>query len=167
MKLVLVRHAKAIDGFEFNGPDKERHLTSEGILEFSGVVTCLSRRFTTVDAIFVSPYVRAQETTLELKKCIKSLHEYTLDDIAPESSPDDSIRSIKRYLIEIANPDVAFVVGHEPHLGSLASLLITGSYQPVIDVKRGSAHCISFGGEIRPGEGILHFSIHPKLFALA
>lgn len=167
MKLVLIRHAKAIDGFEFNGPDKERHLTPEGILEFSGVVSCLSRKFPTVDAVFVSPYLRAQETAIELKKSINTLHEYTLDDISPESSPDDSIRSIKRYLSEIANPDVAFVVGHEPHLGSLASLLITGSYQPVIDVKRGSAHCISFGGDIRPGEGMLHFSIHPKLFTLA
>lgn len=163
MKLVLIRHAKAIDGFEFSGPDEERPLTKEGVSEFASITKCLERVYPKADVFFVSPYRRAQETSLELKKSISVLHEYTLDDITPESSPEDSIRSMKRYLNELSSHEAVFLIGHEPHIGSLAALLITGSYQPVIHPRRGSVHCIRFDGDIRPGAGVLEFSIYPNL----
>ena len=56
------------------------------------------------------------------------------------------------------------VVGHEPHLSRLASLLCTGSEEELrLELKKGAAAFLGFDGTAEPGTACLHWTVPPKI----
>lgn len=56
------------------------------------------------------------------------------------------------------------VVGHEPHLSRLASLLCTGSEDELrLELKKGAAALLGFDGNVEPGTACLHWIVPPKI----
>src|SRR4051794_4695790 len=114
MDLIPWRHAEAEPG----RPDLERKLTPKGEAQAQRVAEWL-RRWAPRDArILVSPAQRARQTAQALTKS------FTTDaTLAPGADP-------QRVLAAAGWPDAGgavLVVGHQPTLGGVAALALTGS----------------------------------------
>ena len=112
-QLILWRHAEAEDG----GADSKRKLTAHGQAQARRMAEWLRARLPEGARIVSSPAVRAMETAGALTPDFE-----TLAAIAPG-------HGAAHILAAIGWPDRAgtvVVVGHQPTLGQLASLLIAG-----------------------------------------
>jgi len=113
MDLILWRHAEAEPG----EPDLGRRLTSKGIKQAERVAHWLDANLPDTLRILVSPADRAQQTALALKRKFR-----TVDELGPGASAS-------AVLSAAGWPDAresALVVGHQPTLGEVASLLLAG-----------------------------------------
>ena len=113
MDLILWRHAEAEPGDN----DLERALTSKGRKQAARVARWLDQRLPGSCRILVSPAKRAQQTVLPLKRKFK-----TKDALSPDVSPQS--------ILVAANwpnaRESVLIVGHQPTLGQVASLLMAG-----------------------------------------
>jgi len=113
MDLLLWRHAEAVDGL----PDSTRELTERGIRQAHKVAAWLESRRPKKLRVLVSPTVRTRQTASAFTKDF---------EIVPALGPGNDISGI---LGACGWPDgggSALVVGHQPELGRLASLLLSG-----------------------------------------
>ncbi len=129
MDLILWRHADAADG----SPDAERKLTDRGHAQAKRMAAWLDARLPEDALILVSPARRARETAQALKrKCTES---ESLDTTADA-----------RDLLAVAGwpqgSRTTVIVGHQPTLGHVASLLLTGA-EGELSVKKGAIWWIS------------------------
>lgn len=120
--LYLVRHAHAVAAEK----DKERPLSRRGRKQVRTLVRWMRKTGTfQPEEIWHSPLVRSRQTAELLAGRAKSLAPLVLVD---GLEPDDDVRRIARRL---RSPSGAIgIVGHEPHLSALASLLVTGKSTP-------------------------------------
>ncbi len=120
MKLYLVRHAHAVDETE----NLLRPLSAKGHAQMDALCTALrgERKDFSPDVLWHSPLVRARETAELLAK---HLHLPAPLREVPGITPDDDPRDIAPKLTTLT--ETIAIVGHEPHLGMLAGLLINGS----------------------------------------
>lgn len=113
MDLLLWRHAEAVDGV----PDSTRELTERGIRQAHKVAAWLESRRPKKLRVLVSPTVRTRQTASAFTKDF---------EIVPALGPGNDISGI---LGACGWPDgggSVLVVGHQPELGRLASLLLSG-----------------------------------------
>ncbi len=126
MLLYLIRHAHALDG----GSDAARPLSKRGRAQVRALAGVVRRQENFQPAaLWHSPLVRARQTAGLLARRAKlpvPLHRVS------GLTPDDDPRVIARRLNRLRR-DVA-IVGHEPHLSALASLLVTGEAEPPVFV---------------------------------
>lgn len=127
MDLILWRHAEAEDAGAGEG-DLERSLTSRGERQAERMAEWLNRRMAHSTRVLASPAVRCQQTAKALGRKVR-----TIADLAPGGSVETVLRAARW-------PDAAepvLIVGHQPTLGYVASLVVTGSAQPWA-VKKGA-----------------------------
>ena len=114
MDLILWRHADA----EAGAPDAERRLTAKGLKQAQQMAKWLRPRLPQDVTVLASPARRAEETAKPLRL------DYRTDPaIGTGTSPEALIGAT-------GWPDAAgtvLVVGHQPTLGEVACLLLTGS----------------------------------------
>jgi phosphohistidine phosphatase len=122
MHLYLIRHAHALDGDD----DASRPLSSKGRKQTRALGRFLrdNKAFEAVE-IWHSPLRRACETSALLAKHVKTKANLTAVSGLRPGDPGDSI--IEK-LLKARRP--VAVVGHEPHLSALASLLVAGEAAP-------------------------------------
>jgi phosphohistidine phosphatase len=129
--LYLIRHADAIDLH----PDRARPLSDRGREQVKTLAKFLERSEAfSPDEIWHSPLVRARETAELLAKALKfpgACHE--MDGLRPEDDPHEIARKLAKLDHSVA------LVGHEPHLSALGSLLVTGATHPVAFVMKKGA----------------------------
>lgn len=118
----LIRHAHAEDGDR----DDLRELSPKGRRQIREVARWLdSARAFAPEEIWHSPLVRARDTATRLAAQLKlkvPLREIT------GLRPDDDPALLARRLRDARR--VIAIVGHDPHLSSLATLLVTGREEP-------------------------------------
>lgn len=135
MELYLMRHGLAVErgtrGFE---DDAARPLTPKGrrqLRKFAGAIKKLERDF---DLILASPFLRAKQTAeivatgLKLKKRLKFSNA-----LAPGGHAAILLRQLERHR---PAPEKVLLVGHEPDLSRLVSLLVTGNLRLQMDFKK-------------------------------
>jgi phosphohistidine phosphatase len=118
MQLLVIRHAIAAP----RSPDLEdaaRPLTSRGAKRFRRAVAGLAALGQSIDRVYHSPWLRAVETAELLRPIAGDLHETAL----LADSPGGELLEL---LTGEGDATVA-VVGHEPWMGELCALLVTGS----------------------------------------
>lgn len=129
MDLILWRHAQA----EAGDADFERALTPHGRKQAAKMSAWLDRSLPESCRIFSSPTVRTVQTAEALGRKFK-----ILDALGPMATPQS--------ILELAGwPDgrvPVMVIGHQPWLGQVASLLLTGTVQNWT-VKKSNAWWIS------------------------
>ena len=114
MDLILWRHAEA----EAGEPDMERRLTAKGMKQAARMATWLERHLPDSCRILVSPARRTQQTASALGRKFR-----TVADLAPGTS-------VAAVLAAANWPDSrepVLIVGHQPTLGEVASLLLAGA----------------------------------------
>jgi phosphohistidine phosphatase len=136
MELFLLRHGPAVErgtrGFE---DDSTRPLTPKGRRQLRKTTAALKKLEADFDLILSSPLVRAKQTAeivaagLKLKKRLKFA-----SALAPGGDADILMRQLER---EKPGPKRILLVGHEPDLSQLASLLVAGGPQLQLDFKKG------------------------------
>ncbi len=116
MELILWRHADA----ELGKPDGERRLTEKGQKQAARMAKWLSARLPEDCVVMASPAVRAQQTALALTKDFK-----TVPGLDTSGSAQELLRAC-------GWPRGAAVVavGHQPTIGEVAALLLTGAPAP-------------------------------------
>jgi phosphohistidine phosphatase len=129
MDLILWRHAQA----EVREPDFERPLTPHGRKQAAKMSAWLDRSLPESCRIFTSPTVRTVQTAEALGRKFK-----IVDALGPAASPKN--------IIELSGwPDArvpVMLIGHQPWLGQVASLLLTGTIQDWT-IKKSNAWWIS------------------------
>jgi phosphohistidine phosphatase len=155
MRLLLIRHARAAASHHL--PDAERPLTDQGRREFDAVARSIILRGGTPDAIFHSPARRTTETA-EILQTVADLPTHVRGSVSWLALGMGCHEILPR-LADLSE-GVAALVGHEPIMSSMTSLLIGGggaSFSP------GTSVCLEFDGLIAPGQGRLLWVVEPRL----
>ena len=136
MILYIIRHAIAVEAAEFGGEDSQRPLTGKGKKKMQSIAQGLKELEIQLDLILTSPYLRAAQTAGILAKKFKLSEDQvvTTDHLAPTGYPDQLIEEINE---KYGEAEHIAVIGHEPTLSSLASMLITGDPNTSIILKKG------------------------------
>lgn len=129
MELILWRHAEAADGM----PDDGRQLTSKGRQQAKRMAEFLSSRLPHNTRILVSPALRTQQTATAL-----STKYITEPAIGVHATPQEVLAAADWPMANGAT----LLVGHQPWLGEVAALLMTGK-PDYWSIKKGSVWWLS------------------------
>jgi len=159
MELVFLRHGAAADREDWTGDDADRPLTADGADRTKEVVRGLKALKIKPDVILSSPLLRARETAEIAKKGLITGAKVDLaEELGLAASPD---RLIAR-LGDLADKPVVLCVGHEPHISTTISAMVSGKVAASIDIKKAGACCIRFTGIPKAGTGTLLWLLPPK-----
>lgn len=140
MNLYLIRHAHAVDSDE----NPERPLSKRGHAQVLALADFLKRSdLFQPDEFWHSPLVRSQETAELLAQRLRLRRPQVLvSELQPESDPRVVARELKSVTRAVA------IVGHEPHLSALATLLVAGKAAfPVFVMKKCAALALEGAGD--------------------
>jgi phosphohistidine phosphatase len=157
----VVRHAIAAERDAGLWPDDSlRPLTKAGKERFRPVARGLRTLGVTVDSVLSSPAVRAWETA----ELLAAEAGWPEPRETPELAPGRPVGGVVPVVSRRGARAVA-LVGHEPGLSMLVSLLLAGDETAVeVELKKGGVVLLSFGGDPRPGAAVLRWSIPPRVF---
>lgn len=159
MDILIVRHGLAGGRDPRSWPDDDlRPLTPKGRRAFAQAARGIRTAGASPERILTSPAVRALETARILARELgirrrDVIPVPALHHAVPARSALKSLASLSRGL-----PDAFAVVGHEPNLGRLVSLLVSGSAGAGLPLGKGAA-CLVEAAAPKPGAGRLRWSL--------
>lgn len=159
MECILFRHGIAMDREEWDGPDSQRPLTAKGAEKTRQAAEGLDRVKLAPTHVLSSPFLRAKETAKLVRDAFRLRGELQLcDELLPDSPPD------KLLVLLNSLPEHACVicVGHEPHLGEAAGLMLFGEPVPALSFKKAGACSIRFDAAPKAGRGTLRWWLTPS-----
>lgn len=135
MNLFLLRHGLAVERKEFYfANDEFRPLTPKGKRQLRKVAAALRAMELRFDVILSSPLVRARQTAEMVAADVKARKRLAFaDELKPGGNPKKLIQKIAAQKI---NSGDVLLVGHEPDLSNLISLLVTGSRDAGFTLKK-------------------------------
>lgn len=152
MLLYLVRHADALDAFD----DHSRPLSPKGERQIAALGKFFARNGAfQPQEVWHSPLVRAGETALQLTRAIGlKVRMIEVNGLRPESDPGGLAHRL------IHAPERLALVGHEPHLSAVASLLLANrAAEAVVAMEKGAVLALE-------GEGnywVVRWLVTPEL----
>lgn len=162
MKLYLMRHGIAEEVGAVPGcPDGERRLTPEGVQRTREVVAGARRLGVGFDQLLASPMARSLETAAIVADVFEWRGETRIiPNLAANIRHGPMLQSLMEALDGV---DAALVVGHEPGLSQMTSVLLTGGISLTTDFRKASLCLISFAAGIKTNEGVLEWFLPPKV----
>ena len=160
MHCVLFRHGIAAPLEDWGGDDQDRPLTMEGREKTHKAAEGLLKTGIAPTHILASPFTRTQETAHILKKSfsleddIQCCHE-----LFSEAAPHHLFPLLNSF----GSHACILCVGHEPHLGSTAGVMLFGEPVYGLSFKKAGGALISFEGNAQAGRGILQWWISPSV----
>jgi phosphohistidine phosphatase len=135
MNLYIIRHAIAVDeGSPEYEEDSQRPLTDKGKKKMRQIAKGLRVLGADFDLILSSPYERAKETAEILADVFKIKADIAFsDNLTPMGEPDLLISEMN----EKYSANSIVLVGHEPHLTALISLLVSDNAGVDLSLKKG------------------------------
>ncbi len=97
---------------------------------------------TQIDLILSSPYLRAADTARILQKKLRLDKDklVMMDDLSPTGDPNRLVKEVADKYGSVAN---IALVGHEPGLSRLISVLVSGDPTLPITLKKGGVCCLT------------------------
>lgn len=137
MEIYLVRHGDAENELQ----DMSRPLSAQGIDDIERISAFLAELNLNVSKIYHSNKLRAVQTAKALDKHVKPLNGME------ESNgllPMDDPRIWGNHIENMADDENIVLVGHLPHLGELASILLFGGMckETLVDLPTGGVICL-------------------------
>ena len=166
MKLYLLRHAKAeplvSENFDADA-DAMRVLTPEGTRKMRQIAAGMKAMGLTFDLILSSPYARARQTAeIAAQGLLLTDRVKLTPNLAAVASPADIVAEICDRYQALSS---LLLVGHEPFLGQLASLLLTGHDFLTVDFKKAGLLALSVEQLKRGRCAVLDWFLTPKQLA--
>jgi phosphohistidine phosphatase len=136
MNLYILRHGIAVEpgtrGYE---KDADRPLTPEGERKLRQIAEAMEALELSFDLILSSPYLRARQTAEIVAETLKARKRLELSDCL---TPGGSSKKLIDLLTRLQpSPDAVLLVGHEPYLSGLISLLVAGDTTSAVVMKKG------------------------------
>jgi phosphohistidine phosphatase len=158
--IYLIRHAIAGHADETHWPDDEaRPVTEKGARVFREAAAGLRRVVPQVEVVLSSAFVRAWQTA-ELLHDVAGWPEPVA---CAELEAGRPARAALAVLSERTEQSIA-LVGHEPHLSRLTSLLCTGDEHALrFRLKKGGVVCVTVDDGVAPAGASLRWALTPKL----
>lgn len=135
MDVLLLRHGKAERPSIRVPSDYQRPLTGIGRKEVERVGRAIKKMGINPDVLATSPLVRAAQTA-EIVSGYMDAETVEWEELRPETDPKDTID-----MIEAAGADTIMLVGHEPHMSTLISQMISDG-SAIISLKKGGLACV-------------------------
>jgi phosphohistidine phosphatase len=158
--IYIVRHAFAGHADPTQWPDDaDRPLTKDGIDEFRSMARGLQRLVPNVDVVLSSRFARAWQTA-------ELLHDVAGWPEPRECRPLEVGQPPSAALEVLRDEDASSValVGHDPHLSMLTSLLCAGSEGAAqVKLKKGAAVLLRVEGDVQAGGAELRWLLQPKV----
>jgi phosphohistidine phosphatase len=145
MELYILRHGLAADKDDPKYPnDEDRPLTDEGEKKTLKVARRLKELGLAFNLILSSPLVRARQTAEITASVLGSKNKLRFTtNLSPNGSKKGLLREVNKRVRVL-------LVGHEPYLTELMSILLTGKAGLCIDLKKGGL-CKLEAGAMRYG----------------
>ena len=155
-----MRHAIAEQRDHVRWPDDcLRPLSQDGADLFRQAARGVDGLGIRADAVLTSSCMRAAQTARILTEEAGWPDAETCDALEPLAPVPAVLR-----VLEMRSEASLAVVGHQPELAELASLLLAGNERSIaLELKKGSVTCIRLGGRPAPGTGVLLWSLSPKI----
>ena len=145
MYLYIVRHAIAVEagtpGYE---DDSQRILTDKGHKKMLKIAQGLKELEESLDLILTSPYLRATQTATILRKVFNLKKDKVIETehLTPMGYVDKLIQKINE---NYGDMERIALVGHEPSLSNLVSVLVAGEPDLSLTLKKGGVCRLSVG----------------------
>jgi len=162
-QLLIVRHAIAEERDEaaqLGHSDAERPLTKKGIKKMQAIAAGIARLVPPPIRIVSSPLRRAQQTAELLITAFPDTPLTIEQRLAPGGTLKQLINQLNQQFGK--SEGTIILVGHEPDLSSLISLLLFGEASAAIQLKKGGAALLDFPGHIDSGQAILLWLQTPR-----
>jgi phosphohistidine phosphatase len=138
--LYIVRHGIAVDPGTPGIPDDERPLTPKGEKRMREIARGLRSLDLKLDRIVTSPLPRARSTAEIIADALRARELLEVSNVLQAGT---SSATVHRWLRD-RTEERLMIVGHNPTLSDLVSLLVLGSMQPQIcDLKKGGVAALS------------------------
>ena len=135
MKIYILRHGDAAEHGDPRYKEEERPLTPKGIQRTKLLAHALRKMEIAFDLAFSSPLARAQETAEIVLQGLKTGKLQFSDHLTPSGDMRDLVDQINAVR---PVPSSVLLVGHEPYLSGLISLLCTGGPSLQVTMKKGA-----------------------------
>jgi phosphohistidine phosphatase len=159
MELYILRHGQAQEKRNSVTSDSKRELTERGIHDIEIILKSLKRLDLKIDYLISSPLKRAKQTASILSSDLLKEKTQLLiwDELKPEISVEQTIKKI--LALDFSS---ILLVGHEPHLTSLISNIISDSSKIKISLKKGGFAHIELVSNVSKLQGVLKSLMTPK-----
>ncbi len=162
MKLYILRHGEAVERGDRRYPnDVDRPLTLKGARRSRALARVLNDLDIQFGVILSSPLVRARETAEIVQHGMRLRGRIELTEhLAPMGDTEKLVHRLN----DLGNtPESMLLVGHEPDLSSLISLLCTGGMDLSLTLKKGGL-CRMQVDSLHPGRcASLEWLMPPRL----
>ena len=159
MEVILFRHGIAVERADWDGEEGLRPLTPKGVEKAREAAAGLLRLELVPGYLWTSPLTRAFDTAKILRQMLSPrLEMHVHEALLPEAPP------VKLLALLTALPSDATVVcvGHEPHLGETAGLLLFGKPVAGLSLKKAGACCLRFRETPKAGCAELRWWMGPS-----
>ena len=167
MDLYLMRHGIATPREEHPSmPDAERTLTEEGMRKTGQVAQGLAQLRIACDRILTSPLMRARQTAEIAAQAIglkERIEEWS--ELGAGGSNEALLRRLQTGAQGKQFKSV-LLVGHEPQLSELTSLLLSGKSNLSVDFRKAGVCCLQAGPSLKWGQATLRWLLTPKQLRL-
>jgi phosphohistidine phosphatase len=157
MKLLIIRHAIAVQRGTPEMPDEQRPLTARGEKRFKRAAKGLARVCARPDALLTSPLLRARRTAELAAAAWKRLEPVDVPALA--SGDDEGLEGV---LATYPAEATLAIVGHEPHLSALLGRLLGGAASSKLTFRKGGAALLELPNRLSEGGQLLWY-LPPRL----
>ncbi len=158
MELLIVRHGEAESPAPTtDADDAARRLTEQGRRRMRLAVDGLVKILPDIDTIATSPLVRAAQTARILAAAYKIRKPVKLSALGPAGDRESTLA----WLLEQGENETVALVGHEPHLGLLASWLLAAPLNHFVEFKKGGACLLAWPDSPAAGTAWLSWAVTP------
>ena len=159
MTLYVLRHGIAEDVAP-GGDDRVRALTPRGRQRMRAAARGMRALHLRLDLLLTSPLARAAETAAIVSEVYGGQPApRVLPALAPGAAPPETIRALRPF----ARQQHVMIVGHEPGLSGIVSLLLTGSVDGMaLVIKKGGLAGLELGERASDPGVSLQFLLTPR-----
>jgi len=163
MELFLLRHGIAVERGDLDYQnDADRPLTAKGRRELRQTAAALRKMKLGFDLILSSPILRARQTAEIIAAELKLVKRLEFSDDLKHGG------DVKRMVAELNRrkpaPEKVLLVGHEPDMGELIALFVTGKTDAGFALKKGGLAKLEIVRKLSAGRcAILNWLLTPKL----
>jgi phosphohistidine phosphatase len=164
MELLVIRHGAARDRGEFAQTglsDDLRPLTAEGADEMRKVARGLLTQVKHIDFLATSPLVRAVQTA----EIVAEAFGIEVSDTTTSLTPEARLEEFEKWCAGVGPKKVIAVVGHEPHLSTLITWLLSGERDSRVRLRKAGAALLEFDSDVRRESGTLGWLVTPRQLA--
>lgn len=154
MLICIMRHGDA-EAYSGEATDATRELTARGRSGNCRVAEQLKQKQATFDQIWVSPFVRAQQTADDVLALFPENKRESCAALTPESRPQELLE-----MLATKGGDSLLLIGHNPLVSRLVALLLDGGTAP--ERYLGTSELLAVKTEVAaPACGVVKYYLSP------